>query len=71
MMSRRVESAIQALGSATGERYWGYFKKISMLRWHAGLFVGLSMEDANIRRLIDVTHRQYPEIRNYTILKKI
>lgn len=28
------------------------------------------MEDPNIRRLIDVTHRQYPENINYAILPR-
>jgi hypothetical protein len=44
--------------------------QMSLLGRYTGLFVGLSMEDPNIRRLIDVTHRQYPEISNYAILPR-
>jgi hypothetical protein len=49
---------------------WSNMTQISQLGRYTGLFVGLSMEDPNIRRLIDVTHRQYPEIRNYAILPR-
>jgi hypothetical protein len=47
---------------------WSNMTQISLLGRFSGLFVGLSMEDPNIRRLIDVTHRQYPEISNYAVL---
>ncbi len=47
---------------------WSNMTQISMLGRYTGLFVGLSLEDPNIRRLIDVTHRQYPEMHNYAIL---
>jgi hypothetical protein len=47
---------------------WSNMTQMSLLGRHVGLFVGLSLEDPNIRRLIDVTHRQYPEIINYAIL---
>jgi hypothetical protein len=43
---------------------------MSLLGRYTGLFVGLSMEDPNIRRLIDVTHRQYPENLNYALLPR-
>lgn len=49
---------------------WSNLTQISSLGRHIGLFVGLSLEDPNIRRLIDVTHRQYPEIANYAILTR-
>jgi hypothetical protein len=49
---------------------WSNMTQISLLGRHIGLFVGLSMEDPNIRRLIDVTHRQYPDNRNYAILTR-
>jgi hypothetical protein len=44
--------------------------QMSLLGRYTGLFVGLSLEDPNIRRLIDVTHRQYPENLNYAILPR-
>jgi len=37
---------------------------------YTGLFLGLSMEDPNIRRLVDVTHRQYPDSVNFAILPR-
>lgn len=49
---------------------WSNMTQMSLLGRYTGLFVGLSMEDPNIRRLIDVTHRQYPEISNYAILAR-
>jgi len=49
---------------------WSNMTQMSLLGRYTGLFVGLSMEDPNIRRLIDVTHRQYPEISNYAILPR-
>jgi hypothetical protein len=49
---------------------WSNMTQTSLLGRHTGLFVGLSMEDPNIRRLIDVTHKQYPDIRYYTILRR-
>jgi hypothetical protein len=44
--------------------------QMSLLGRYIGLFVGLSMEDPNIRRLIDVTHRQYPDNLNYAVLPR-
>jgi hypothetical protein len=49
---------------------WSNLTQIGLLGRHKGLFVGLSMQDPNLRRLIDVTHRQYPEIWNYAILPR-
>lgn len=49
---------------------WSNMTQMSLLGRYAGLFVGLSLEDPNIRRLIDVTHRQYPENVNYAILPR-
>lgn len=49
---------------------WSNMTQISLLGRHTGLFVGLSLEDPNIRRLIDVTFRQYPENVNYAILPR-
>jgi hypothetical protein len=49
---------------------WSNMTQISHLGRYTGLFIGLSMEDPNIRRLIDVTHRQYPETRNFAILTR-
>lgn len=43
---------------------------INQLGRCSGLFVGLSLQDPNLRRLIDVTHRQYPDITNYAILTR-
>ncbi len=49
---------------------WSNMTQMSLLGRYTGLFIGLSMEDPNIRRLIDVTHRQYPEILNYAVLPR-
>jgi hypothetical protein len=49
---------------------WSNMTQMSLLGRYTGLFVGLSLEDPNIRRLIDVTHRQYPENLNYAVLPR-
>lgn len=49
---------------------WSNMTQISHLGRYIGLFVGLSMQDPNLRRLIDVTHRQYPENYNFAILPR-
>jgi len=49
---------------------WSNMTQVSQLGRSTGLFLGLSMEDPNIRRLIDVTHRQYPETKNYAIVTR-
>jgi hypothetical protein len=49
---------------------WSNLTQINLLSEHTGLFVGLSLEDPNIRRLIDVTHQQYPERVHYAVLTR-
>ncbi len=49
---------------------WSNMTMINQLGRFSGLFVGLSLQDPNLRRLIDVTHRQYPDISNYAILTR-
>lgn len=49
---------------------WSNMTQMRLLGQYIGLFVGLSLEDPNIRRLIDVTHKQYPEQINYAILPR-
>lgn len=49
---------------------WSNMTQISHLGRYIGLFVGLSMQDPNLRRLIDVTHKQYPENYNFAILPR-
>jgi hypothetical protein len=49
---------------------WSNMTQMSLLGRYTGLFVGLSMEDPNIRRLIDVTHHQYPDNLNYAVLPR-
>ncbi len=49
---------------------WSNMTQMSFLGRYTGLFVGLSMQDPNIRRLIDATHQQYPDIVNYAILSR-
>jgi len=49
---------------------WSNMTMINQLGRCSGLFVGLSLQDPNLRRLIDVTHRQYPDITNYAILTR-
>jgi hypothetical protein len=49
---------------------WSNLTQTSLLGTHDGLFLGLSMEDPNLRRLLDGVHRQYPERRNYAVLKR-
>lgn len=50
---------------------WSNLTQIGLLGRHRGLFIGLSMQDPNLRRLIDVTHKQYPEVWNYAILPRL
>jgi len=49
---------------------WSNMTQVGHMGRYCGLFVGLSLEDPNIRRLIDATHRQYPDIPNYAILPR-
>src|SRR5215813_1900610 len=49
---------------------WSNLVQTTLLGAYDGLFIGLSMEDPNIRRLLDATHRQYPYRRNFAVLKR-
>jgi hypothetical protein len=49
---------------------WSNMTMINQLGRYSGLFIGLSLLDPNLRRIIDVTHRQYPDIKNYAILTR-
>ena len=49
---------------------WSNLTQIGLIERHKGLFIGLSLQDPILRRLIDVTHKQYPEIWNYAILPR-
>jgi hypothetical protein len=49
---------------------WSNMTLINQLGRYSGLFVGLSLQDPNLRRIIDVTHRQYPDIVNYAIIPR-
>jgi len=49
---------------------WSNLIQTSTLGAYDGLFIGLSLEDPNIRRLLDATHRQYPGRRNYAVLRR-
>jgi len=49
---------------------WSNLVQTSLLGSHDGLFVGLSMVDPNIRRLLEVAHSQYPQRRNYAIFRR-
>ncbi len=54
-----------------GDPYrWSNLTQIGLLSRQKGLFIGLSMQDPNLRRLIEVTHWQYPEIWKYAILPR-
>lgn len=49
---------------------WSNMTQIGLLGRYTGLFVGLSLEDPNIRRLLDATHKQYPDNINFAILTR-
>ncbi len=49
---------------------WSNSTVTSHLQRLPGLFVGFSFEDPNLRRLIDVVHRQFPNTRSYAILPR-
>jgi len=49
---------------------WSNMTMINQLGRYSGLFIGLSLQDPNLRRMLDVTHRQYPDIVNYAILTR-
>jgi hypothetical protein len=49
---------------------WSNVTQLSHMTRHTGLFIGLSLEDPNIRRLLDVVNRQYPTVQHYAILTR-
>jgi hypothetical protein len=49
---------------------WSNLTQIGLLGKYTGLFIGLSLEDPNIRRLLDATHKQYPDNVNFAILPR-
>jgi hypothetical protein len=49
---------------------WSNLPQSGLLGRHKGLFIGLPMQDPHLRRLLAVTHKQYPEIWNYVILTR-
>ncbi|HTU46761.1 MAG TPA: SIR2 family protein [Bryobacteraceae bacterium] len=49
---------------------WSNLTQLNMLQRYTGVFVGLSMEDPNLRRLIDVTHAQFPNKVHYAFLRR-
>jgi hypothetical protein len=49
---------------------WSNLTQIGLLERPKGLFICLSLQDPILRRLIDVTHKRYPEIWNYAILPR-
>lgn len=49
---------------------WSNMTMLSLLGRYTGLWVGVSLEDPNHRRLLDVTHRQYPDVKQYAILTR-
>ena len=49
---------------------WSNVLQTSLLSRLSGLFVGLSLDDPDIRRLIDTTHRQFPRVQHYAFLKR-
>jgi hypothetical protein len=46
---------------------WSNLTQLNLLRDRTGLFVGLSMTDPNLRRLLDVVHEQDPHHVHYAI----
>jgi hypothetical protein len=49
---------------------WSNLMQIGLLDRHKGLVIGLSLQNMILRRLIDVTYKQDPEIWNYLILPR-
>jgi hypothetical protein len=49
---------------------WSNLTQTLQLGSRDGLFVGSSLSDPNIRRLLDATHRQFPDRRQYAILRR-
>ena len=48
---------------------WNNIVQLNYLRSHVCLFVGLSMSDPNLRRLLEITVKKKPATRHYAILK--
>ncbi|MDH7568710.1 MAG: SIR2 family protein [Armatimonadota bacterium] len=48
---------------------WANITQLSLLRESTGLFVGFSMTDPNLRRLLDVAHRHGRGCRHYAVMK--
>lgn len=48
---------------------WNNVVQLNLLRSHVCLFVGLSMSDPNLRRLLEITVTKKPATKHYTILK--
>lgn len=49
---------------------WSNMTQTSLLSQHTGLLIGLSLDDPNLRRLIDLTHSQYPKRKHYAIVTR-
>jgi hypothetical protein len=47
---------------------WTNIRQLTMLRNNVCLFVGCSMTDPNVRRLLEITHNKKQTIRHYAIL---
>jgi hypothetical protein len=47
---------------------WANIVPLNLLRHKVCLFVGLSMTDPNLRRLLEITREQRPSVRHYAIL---
>ncbi|HEX3000144.1 MAG TPA: SIR2 family protein, partial [Armatimonadota bacterium] len=48
---------------------WANITQLNLLRERTGLFLGHSMTDPNLRRLLDVAHRHTPDRRHYVVLR--
>ena len=48
---------------------WPNITQLNLLRNNVCLFVGLSMTDPNLRRLLEISHQKRPGVRHYAILK--
>lgn len=49
---------------------WSNLTQISLMTRHTCLLIGLSLTDANQRRLLDLTHRAAPAVRRFAILSR-
>ena len=48
---------------------WTNIIQLNFLKNYVGLFIGLSMMDPNLRRLLDIAQLKKPGLRHYVILK--